>query len=515
MATLNVFFKNLRVVFRSPFFFIFLFVLPLLLITSTTFLLNSSQYDNIRMGVIGYVDFDGFHQNYIRRYESLSDCKRSIAREEVSFCMEKEGDIYNVYYDNYKPALSLAIKENLLQFFLTEQNRELHESKNNLLHKAKITRDYIESIEETLDESEKKIITQKQKLQSYKSDLEKFTLLFDIFYNNYNSYNQEKNEIQYEINSLIDQLSIIENKGGELPLETLYLIASLKGNLLEYRRKIIKEEGFFHENLNEFKYKLTQLNQDLENAIQDLDMALSEISKLRTNLYIAKHEIFTMISNADIEGEVQFIGAFPEKTSQDVYAYFPIIITLIISFTSVILSNLFIIRSYSSKSKYREFLSPVSDATFLIGDFLICLLFVLFETSVIFMIGMYMDFYTIELLLPYASVILIFSPIFILIGIILGYLIKSNILSMLISIFFLLFTFIISDIFIPFPLLGNFMQVMVSANPFYLYKFCFDRIILYKMPLEASSFTIAFFYIFILLIASIISKKINRKKAFR
>lgn len=517
MNIINVFIKNLKVVFRSPVFFVFLFVLPLVLVLSMAALFNSADYRKLSMGIVDKEDL-GITNMRTFYFKTIEECKHELSLETITFCIEKnklsENNYYTVYYDNHKGLISSTVRENLFEIFLEKQNTEIEVNSNQVKSKIFSTEQTIDDAYSRLESSKSELSNQKTRLIDYRNKLLIFENTFDRFYEVSLAYENNAKQFSYDIKVLKNDLEIIKQSINDLPYGARVSFTALENFFNKYSEGSPLVESSFPQELKSFKIELTRVREDLDDAISDIDSAMFEINSFQKLLNLAKQDLSIFQNSKEGLNEISFVDAFPNGSEQRLFSYFPMIATLIITFTSVILSNLFILRSYSSKSRYREFISPVSDITFVLGDFLICFLFVIFETSILFLIGNFLGFYHFNLASSYFLVVVLLSPIFILIGIVFGYLIKSNILSMLVSVFFVIFSFVFSDVFIPFSFLKEPLHVLVSLNPFYLYKGGFEKIILYDQFLPKSTIVLVFVYISFLLIFSIISKKINRRRFF-
>ena len=106
MKIIEVFYKNFRIVSRSPVFFVSLVLLPLLLIFSMGILFNSSDWQKITMGVVGNSAIENWEVSHIT-FSNLHDCELALSKSQVNFCVVKsnnsdEETFYSIYYDNFK-----------------------------------------------------------------------------------------------------------------------------------------------------------------------------------------------------------------------------------------------------------------------------------------------------------------------------------------------------------------------------------------------------------------------------
>ena len=117
--------------------------------------------------------------------------------------------------------------------------------------------------------------------------------------------------------------------------------------------------------------------------------------------------------------------------------------------------------------------------TFIMGDYFINLFFVTIQAIVLFLIGLYWFSVSISISPIFFICIFLSASTFILIGMAIGYIVKSESLSMLLTIFLVMLFIIFSDLLAPSVLATPVLNFFINMNPFViLQKLLTDIIII-------------------------------------
>ena len=259
---------------------------------------------------------------------------------------------------------------------------------------------------------------------------------------------------------------------------------------------------------------LTRANEDLTGAIQKIEESEEKVDGYILELDETTKDLKLIGQNIEIKPtNLNFKKAF-DISDNIVLLSFPLLVSIIITFTSLILSNLFIIRQVHQASYFREIISPTWDVNFIIADYFINLLFIAIQATVLFAVGLIWIGIPTSALLPYSIIILILSSFFIFIGMSFGYLIKSSSLSMLVTIFLVMLLFIVSDLIIPTSLTSPIVRLFTELNPFVIIYSLLKNVFIINQSLIEIYPKLIFpaFLLLFSIIAMSISRKINKKR---
>ncbi len=571
MKSFSIFSKNLKTVSRSLSYFFVLLICPVVLILVAGGMLNSFDTSHISVGVYdimkdnceSYKEMSsgtdlsyGGNAARIICYNTLDSCLQAVGSSRIGACLNViEHDEYyqvDVYLDSSRRLVEYYSKQMILESFLETQTSFVDET--------------AEEMEERLILYSLALVEAENDLYATHSDLKDQELLLIDRRNSLNEIRQDFDDIYYPIKDIEPDLWNMRNEleaNQYIMQNSINSFQTNKANL-ESRINNLKifletrlDSGDFNYAQNELDlilYDINQIDQALENinAVENsqeligyIDLILSVIPKLdnvktaldqtdrdlelaiiktveaqqKVEEYIANLELVTV----DLEDLGEKVGTktarlnFKEYfslTNNPVLVSFPLLVSIIIVFTSLILSNLFILRQVNRPSYFRELIAPTGDASFLLADYFINCFFIAIQAVVLFIVGVSWVGVPVGSLWAFVISIFLSASLFIFIGMTLGYLIKSQSLSMLIAIFLVMLLLIISDLLVPTPLISPAMRFFVELNPFVMLSNILKHTLVLERPMGEVSwrFIVLAFFLFFSMIAAYISKKINKNK---
>lgn len=233
---------------------------------------------------------------------------------------------------------------------------------------------------------------------------------------------------------------------------------------------------------------LTQSTLGLEDVSSSLNTQQSNIQSVQSSL--------TSIKDTISKIEVKDAGTIvnPIKTSVNTITkdtthlnyLFPTLVILVIMFISLLLSSTLVIREKTSSAYFRNFISPSSDAMFILGDYLTNIIILLLQLVVVFGVA---AFFFKEALVAVLgnSLLLVFiiASVFIMAGMLIGYIFKSEETSTLgaISIGSILLFF--SNTILPIESLPETLRKFIDFNPFMLAESVLKKLMLFNTELIA------------------------------
>src|SRR3989344_2803170 len=560
MKIFNIFMKNLRVVTRNWTYFIVLFIFPFFLILTSSILLNSSNLANIKIGMVNeypgfYLDTSGVGNTI--NYDSLDECMYYLTNYRVSVCIHVKNidnkPNIDVYLDNTRRLIELYVRQTILDRVFREQAKNI-ETTSDFIDSRMST--YSTSLDQTYNEVlevEKELENEEILLYKYRENLTRMRTKFDQTYfqiknmqpqikNIKNDLDNRQNDVQTQINSIKNEINNIENNlikaknyiNGKIPANDYLYFSSLIDPSIQSLQNIENslnniQSSYNNQeiinllnNVDEMIYKLDEVRDTLDNVDQDLNDAIKRMSNAKNRVSSFKNKIKEMqteienFQSGNNNGGIglNFLKAFM-ATDNLVLVAFPFVITVIITFSSLVLSNRFILNQVNKPSYQREIISPTKDVSFIVSDYLINLFFVSIQVFVLVLIGFVWFGIPIYKLPAFLISILLASSSFIFIGISIGYLIKSESLSTLFTIFLVMFLMIFSDMLVYSVLLPTFLKFLINLSPFVILNSILnDTIIVGK---GMGKLVLPIFRLCILVISSFLiaylSKKASRENA--
>jgi len=220
--------------------------------------------------------------------------------------------------------------------------------------------------------------------------------------------------------------------------------------------------------------------EDLQDNLDDLDKAVQGVVIDIDSISISNSQSIINPITTTVETVV------PEKTNLDYF--FPSLIVLLIMFMSILLSSTLIIMEKKSRAYFRNYTTPTSDFTFILGTFLTSIFLMIVQILIVLGIAS-LVFKTIVMPSIYNITILIFliSSVFILLGMIIGYMFNTEQTAMVGAISIgsiILFT---SDIILPIENMPIYVQNLAKYNPFVIGSEALKQSILFQATLPQIS----------------------------
>jgi len=456
--------KNLRLLIRSKSSALIVLLGPLLLILLISMAFNTTSLYDLKIGtysgdyselsesIIDKLNQDEFN---IIRMNSKEDCINSIKSNDLHVCaifpdglnVNSEGSI-EFYVDKSRMNLVYIIINSISTRVSTkssELSTALTTTLLNSINSADTKINQISGIVTQLSVNLKEIKEDVDSVQGSLSDL-----------NN-----------QTNVTSLSDKADELNLTGDAGVLISNYknLVDSLMGNLT---------------NTSSLNLASDKLELQLTN-VKDVEKDLSKISNEFNSIEIK--EVSKIVS--PISTEIKPISS--ESTHFD-YT-FPSLLVIVLLFSGLLVSSTTILEEKRSKAFFRNFITPTPNFLFVIGNYLSNLLVVLSQIVVIFLVLYIFSEAVIspEIITNLIIIILLTASVFILLGMLIGYLFKSgetaNLAVMSIACILLFF----SNTILPLETLPIAIRSIANYNPFILGVDALKEILLFKAPLSLVS----------------------------
>jgi len=262
------------------------------------------------------------------------------------------------------------------------------------------------------------------------------------------------------------------------------------GSLLE-----AEEFEEFEESINYLKTGVQTVINKFDSVINTRDSSVQDLDSLKQilitgtdDLMVLKNTLTALV--AGIEGvEVTDVESIVSPVTTNVKSVaakkthlgylFPTFIILIVMFMSLLFSTTITMKEKLSKAFFRNFIMPTSDFLFMIGGYLTNIFIVAVQLTILFAAAVFFLPEIREVMLPMLGVLLIVTTVFVLLGMFIGFIFKSEETATLgaISIGSLMLFF--SNAILPIETLPVGIRDIAKYNPFVLSVNILKRIMLF------------------------------------
>jgi len=336
--------------------------------------------------------------------------------------------------------------------------------------------------------------------------------------------NQAKESLpiqKQKTNTAIDSLKEIESGKDEISNDirslndtTLYLdsafslTSSLNGSATV---ESIKDE------IDNARIKINSLNQGLDSNIALISSNSESAQKELKEVSVILNNLIQSLSAISIVNEESLI--MPIKTEINPISkesnwkhLFPTLASLIILLSGIVLSSNMVITERKAKARFRNYLTPTSDFSFVIGTYLTCLIILLFQIILLFLGAMYLTGITIGNIIPEISLVLFLSSsIFIFLGMFIGYLFKSEETTILAGISIAAVLVFFSNAILPIESMSLRFSAIAKYNPLFLTDSLLRKAILFSGSPDMYELIIMGSILVGLFIATLVVRKITKR----
>jgi ABC-type multidrug transport system permease subunit len=217
----------------------------------------------------------------------------------------------------------------------------------------------------------------------------------------------------------------------------------------------------------------------IQASVLDLKKALDKTRQSLEGIAITQAETIVSPVNTKIEPVV--------SESSKLTFTFPFLLVLVIMFVGLLLSSSIVIFEKSSKSFFRNHISPTRQEFFIISTFITSLIVVLFQTIII--LGLANYFMHIPLFKNFIwTVLLVFvaSAFFIVLGMAIGYLFSTQEAAIMGSLIIGSVFLFISNMIIPLESFAPWLSNIISYNPFVLSSELLRKSLLFEISIKES-----------------------------
>ena len=503
--------KDIKILIRSKTSALIVLLGPLVIILLVGLAFNSSSLYNIRIATYSesYSELTDSitksleNQEYsVIKAKSLESCKDGVKFGDFHLCAIfpkdlKIGDkdnIIEVYVDQSRINLASLIT-NTISEKVSAKSTELGIS---------LTTDMLSVLDKTKKSIEEKIII----INKLISDNSDSTLKIQGSEDNLNKIDLTGNISEINFTDIEAQVNAIRNK---------YNVSLVMSNNLKNSIEDVKL------GVDTLKLKLDEASKSRASTIQDLEsirklltISLADLNSLRTALNTISAEVGSIkVTDAGLIVEPIKTSVQPiTKDKSHLSFLFPTMIVLVIMFISVLLSSTIVVREKLSAAYFRNFITPTSDLLYMIGTYLTNIILVMLQLLILFLVSLYFFKNQLLSMAPnLALAILIIASVFIFIGMIIGYLFRTEETSTLASISINSIFLVFSNTILPIESLPGAFREIVKYNPFVVSEGMLKKILLFNTDITTllNSIYILMSFIIILFIISYIARELTKR----
>lgn len=454
---------NLKIIYRSKMSFLLILIAPMLIVFLVGTAFSSDSLENINIAVysesysdltyeiIEEIEKKDFRIDY---KESKEGCIGSVRQGINHVCitfpyeMSLEGDNEPVLMHVDKSRLNLA-------YILINQIEEKISSKGSELG---IT--MADDLLKLISEIKISLPEQKTNLEKIRDGLDKTT--------------SKSNEISSSLEDTKDSIKKID--------DTLKIIDSIENKT----NKINDVE----DNINSIKSTIKKL----ENNLIDLRNLISDeitTGKTTANINIEKiNKLILKINSIGLEDAEKIV--VPIKTelvpigdqSSNWRNMFPTLVAIVILLSSIVLASSLALTDRRAKSKFRNFLTPTSDLLFILGPYITGVIILALQLGIFFSGTYYLTHLSIiENFWSVVLVIFLTLSVFLFLGMLIGYLFKSDETTILVSISIASLLIFFSNTIVPVESIRGYFKYIAIYNPLFISDSMLKKLILFQEPL--------------------------------
>ncbi len=568
----QIIWKNLKLVLRSKTSALIVVFGPLIMILLVGLAFNNSSKYNINIGVYAD-DYSDLTNSFIEKlkeqsynvilYDNEELCTQNIKLGNTHTCIifppdleiveGKENNI--VFYIDYsKVNLAWMIKDSLTSQVQQRSSELTLDMTSNIIEKLQYAEDEIinytsdldqlliekdsiatfgDSVNEALDELDLGFDKSKFKVDDVKST---FTTIMSKIHSIVKKTTVALGEAEDEIITAIDNTYDADINDSEEDR----IIDALEEALDEVNNSMrLVAEADNISTFQEINIMMSDISDNLDSVSNKLVKAgeghakvktkiesikkLVESSKTRINkVKEANDRIIVNIRGISVDDASTIVSPItttiktvvPEKTHLNYMI--PALIVMIIMFMSILFSSTLVMMEKHSKAFFRNFVTPTSSVTFVLGTFFTSMVLLIVQSLIIGIIyyGFFLKEFSSTIGLA-GFIILLIIAIFTLIGMFIGYFFNSEETSTLASICVGSLFLFMSNIILPLESMPEYIFKIARFNPFLIAEDTLKKILLFNQSFDTLYFEVGMLVLYsIVLLVLIVGMQSFVKRSF-
>src|SRR3989344_3962080 len=367
--------KDIKILIRSRSSALIVVLGPLLVVLMVGLAFNTSNVNSIKIGVYSssYSDIsEGLISTLkdssfsVTKSQSINNCIEEIKAGSLHMCIEIPPDLsvennktneIVFHVDNSRLNLVYLILDKLstkLSIKTSELSKQLTQILIDTLSNARID----------LVENKKGLDDIKTKSDDIVSGVDQITQATNSLDVSLDVDSLKIPEIVAEVNK-INGSSTLKGLVGDLETNIDTISSSLTSSVSSARNKIGENANLIKDNAQQTKDTATSVDDSIEKIVNSIE-----------GIKVLQAENIVNPVSTRIEPIAQ--------KSNNLNFLFPTLITLIIMFVAILLSSTIVIREKKTKAYFRNFITPTSNFTFLIGVYFTCLVILILQLVIMF-----------------------------------------------------------------------------------------------------------------------------------
>lgn len=484
--------RNFRIMSRSKFSTFLVLLAPILIVFLAGTAFSSDSLSNINAGIYSEKYSELTNSVVVNLEENLNVEK--VSSEEKCINSIKEGVFHAciVFPKNLEIGDNESIKVytddsrvNIAHSIINEINSQISERASEegilmaemLLNKLQEVRDTLPREKEVLDKS-------KTDISSIKSEI----------VNIEGSLSSSMSSINSALSSLDDSLDYLE----ELNEST----SSIESKINSAKDRLDSIDFDSIDEIKNIEEKSERIRLDLDSTSREISLLIEEISEVKIE---TAEEIVL-----PIQTEIKPI-------SQDATNWnhlFPTLLALIVLLSSVFLASILVLGERKARARFRNFITPTSDFSFVAATYVTALLIVFAQLIILFAGANYLTSLEIDFSIWQISVILFFAvTAFIFLGMFVGYVFKSDETTVLASISAAALLIFFSNTILPVETIVGKFKYLAIYNPLFLTDDLLRKVVLFNFSIDLlyHELLIMAIAIFVLFIFAMVFMKLTKR----
>lgn len=518
--------KNFKIFIRSKVSALIIFLGPLLLVSLIGISFSNSQLPGLTVGAFSpnYNDFTnsilekiGQNKFNLHKYDSKDSCSDSVKRGDSAICLvfpENMDDKANnevTFVVDYSKLNLVFVVIDIFSNKVSERATELRtDYATDLLGRVVQTKDDLSKQKEQAASLDSKQNDAKSVLSSASEALNDINPTTDF------GEDFDIKDAKTSLSSIISKVKDAKSKINDAQdiVDSSSLSSAEKNSInskLDSAYSSLASASIFLEGNSStasLGYVISALDDALQNAKSQLEQIkrqkasvkgdlttlqgnLDEAAKTVDSISSALSSMYSRIESVQASDASQLISPIKTKietvTTQETHFnyLFPTLMVLIIMITGILLSSTLVMNEKKSKSFFRNFITPTSDLIFNLGTFLTAFL-AIFIQLLIFLAISYFFFGTAVITNSFGQGLLLLAlitSIFILLGMIIGYIFKSEETYVLADITISSLLMFLSSTILPLETISNSVRNIASVTPFVVSENLLRQVMFFKFSL--------------------------------
>jgi ABC-type multidrug transport system permease subunit len=460
MIFFTIFFKNVKVLFRSWGSALIVLVAPLLIVLIIGASLSSPGTSKLNIGFSGnatgelnqrIIESLNSSDNNLVYFSDISSCKRAIELGAVSACVNipqnlsldpSARNVLDFYVDESRMNLVYEVINSIRTDVQSESAEITKEIGSKLLSILQTSQQMVDDSISQLDKLDKRLKQNKKLQQELAKELNSFNLpKVDIDVSDLTSDAEQLNDYLYAvrhagkdvIDTADDALSDVndselkELRGDILQLEEEWknsisyfvYVSSLKEGINSTQRKIDSIHKRV-EDLEEDKTQLQSIAQDIKLGLEEQEPILSTLDEKQTEI---SGEIASFgVTNPELIATPVETNVTAVNTDRRKLVYtFPYLLMLIVLFVGMMLPSTLMLMEKKSKAFFRNFVTPVRLSFFAFMIYITSIILISLQLLIVFLTAyFYLDIPLVANIGPTLLILFLSITVFSLLGLFLG-----------------------------------------------------------------------------------------------